>query len=173
MMNGKLIDLPEVRQVALLPEQPVGHRSIPDRLPQGESSAWSPDGSTLAFVVQTRDRPGFVLYSAHGAGAQVRQITSLDNCPKSLQWSLNGEQVRVATGPCDSKVSTLRYVWAAASGQLWVEQVIAQTPTSPVPATVATAMAASATEPSVNTPPVPPPTAQPVTPTVFPLSPVH
>lgn len=168
MMNGKLIDLPEVRQTALLPEQPVGQRAIPDRLPQGEASAWSPDGSALAFVVQVLDPPGFALYSAHGDGSQVRQLTTLINCPKSLQWSSDNEQVMVAIGPCDSDVSTLRYVWNLASGQLQVEQVIARTPTPPVPETVATAMAAPATESSVNTPPVPPPTAQPMMPAQFP-----
>jgi hypothetical protein len=170
LMNGKLIELPDLRQVELLPDFPVGQVSVLGDSPHGELSAWSPDGSALAFVVQSLDPSGFALYAARGDGAQVRQVTSLVNCSKSLQWSPDSEQVMVFTGPCDADANTLRYVFDVTTGQLRVEQVTVLSPTPPAPPPVLTVMAKQAqlTPSAVGPTFLPPPTAQPVMPTVFP-----
>ena len=134
MMNGKLIDLPDLRQVDLITDVRAGQVAVLGESPQGELSAWSPDGSALAFVTQLSfDPPSFALYLAHGDGTQVRRITSLTNYPKSLQWSPDSTQVIVTTGPIDSDVTSLRYVLDMATGQVQVEQITALTPTPPVP----------------------------------------
>src|SRR5262249_31403623 len=88
----KIVDMLPPSGIDTTPSGPDQH--LIRALTTMQAPAWSPDGSSLAFVPAHEDE--VALYTATPAG-QVTRLTAADSLKKSPRWSHDGRLVAVMT----------------------------------------------------------------------------
>jgi dipeptidyl aminopeptidase/acylaminoacyl peptidase len=116
MENGRLIELPGLKQTDLLADVDNATIAREGGLYSPALAAWSPDGQYLAFVTgQTGSaKQRYTLYLARGNGSQLRDVTPLSPFPRRLVWQKDGQTVTVTTGA--GRESKRQYLVDAESG---------------------------------------------------------